>query len=200
MINIPDYDEFLFEGASGNMAQAMTKAFGSGSWFGTTFFVDSWDWLKRPVATILQQCGFKPLRIAAYGSRIGVDLFGEGIAYSEDVAEWNADELKDWAKRTSEKPIDPVILKRMMWFWKSEKADEKVLDRRDQGHGIWSSTKVTKQYNKVYTIKGLDKVFGSKEAFEKAAKEHGMFKRDQLGFDWKGGNMYVGGTWVDTYD
>lgn len=200
MRNIQEYGAYLLE-ARGTMESSMTAVLGPGYWYGDRFFCESWAWLKPASARILQDCGFQPLRIGGRLNTLYVDLYGEGSEHDQEMPTWSDAAVRKWAAAAAKRPMNFRVMARWIWFWNAASKNERVVGSRDQGIGRHLSVHVTKAYRKTYRIKGLDTLFpGGKQLLEDLIRKHGMFKRDELTFDWEAGVLGVGGTWVDVHD
>jgi hypothetical protein len=182
---------------------------------------NDWSWIDAKRSKILQGCNISNMYIRAEVTYtevisnaapreprgwIGVS----GDQYIFNYKEFNlsnpkrvniAKDVKDWIKFSQKQPLNDDIIKRILSFWKSTKADYKTINTRDQGIGRHASTHITKSYDKAYTIKNLNIALGkTEEETEEIIKTHYMFKKDRLDFDWKQGVMIVGGTYTEVWD
>ena len=188
-----------------------------------TYESKDWSWLDPKRAKILQNCNIQSLYIKAsvtyhdiinpektpsmepYGG-IGVS----GDQYINNYKKFDlsnpkksniAKEVKDWIKFSQKQPLNDDLIHRLLQMWWSSKSDYKTINTRDQGIGRHASTHITKSYDKAYVIKDLNVAFGkSEKETEDIIKNHYMFKRDRLDFDWKQGVMIVGGTYTEVWD
>jgi hypothetical protein len=180
-----------------------------------------WSWLDAKRAKILQNCNFTPLYIKAsytYSEVIskatptppkgGIGVSGD--SYINNYKQFNVEnpkksninkDVKDWIKFSQKQPINDDMIKTLFSYWKSTKADYKTINTRDQGYGSQASVHITKSYDKAYVIKDLNVALGkTEEQVEEIIKNHYMFKRDRLDFDWKQGVMIVGGQYTEVWD
>lgn len=110
--------------------------------------------------------------------------------------------LKSDIKKLKELPED--ILKSLLWSWKPLTSKEVKAGSKSWGIGSGASTTTYTDFNKIYSIKGLDKIWGSKEAFEKAVQNSWSFGKSNstknIQFNWKDGIMTTGGTYSQKWD
>jgi len=180
------------------------------------YIIRDWEWAGK-YKDIFINCQLRPPSIYAFFtySEIISDAtprkpeakiyFNNGTNYQKAFVTNNFKPnkfIQDFIKKSQNKNMVSEISKSLFspGSWKPLTSSSKVLNKRDQGHGIWASVKVEKAYEKAYSINGLDKIFGSPKNFEKFIAKQYSFKKDKLAFDWSAGVMIVNGTWTDTYD
>ena len=122
------------------------------------------------------------------------------IANGKKVSAWFKKSIKEIQKEASGE-FRPDLIDSILWNLKAGKSDYKTTGSTDIGIGSHASTHIHKNYEKVFEIKNLDKLFGmSQEKTEEQIKKHWRFKKDKLGFDWKKGLMFVGGSYTEVWD
>lgn len=180
-----------------------------------------WSWLDNKRAKILEGCNFKSLYIKSeitYTEVISdakpreprgyIGVAGDGYINNivrfdiSDPSSFDPNEsVRDFIKKSQESPINDDMLKRLLMFWGSSKSDYKTINTRDQGIGRHASIHITKSYNKAYIIKDLNVALDkTEEETENVIRQHYMFKKDKLDFDWEQGVMIVGGTYTEVWD
>jgi hypothetical protein len=182
---------------------------------------NDWSWIDAKRAKILQNCNIGNQYIKASitytevisnsaprDPRGGIGVSGDQYLNNYRAFDLSnpkkaniAKQVKDWIKFSQKQPINDDMIERILSFWQSTKAEYKTINTRDQGYGSQASTHITKSYDKAYVIKDLNVALGkTEEQTEEIIKNHYMFKRDRLDFDWKQGVMIVGGQYTEVWD
>lgn len=183
--------------------------------------VQDWSWLDNKRAKILQNCNFRSLYIKAevtYTEVISDSAPREargwigvsGDQYINNIVRFDlsnpkkaniAKSVKEFIKISQKSPINDDMLITLLSSWWSTKSEYKTINTRDQGIGRHASTHITKSYDKAYVIKDLNIALGkTEEETEQVIRNHYMFRKDRLDFDWKQGVMIVGGTYTEVWD
>jgi hypothetical protein len=188
-----------------------------------TYEAKDWSWLDPKKAKILQNCNIQPLYVKAsvtYHDIINADKtatmepYGgigvSGLNYINNYKKFDltnpkksniAKEVKDWIKFSQSQPLNDDLISRLFQMWHATKSEYKTINTRDQGIGRHASVHITKSYDKAYVIKDLNVALGkSEKETEDIIKNHYMFKKDRLDFDWKQGVMIVGGQYTEVWD
>ncbi len=183
---------------------------------------DNWDWMDPENAKILKNCGIRtPSVIASYTYSevirkaepklpfLNIWVTGDRYKnYNHEVKIKDPSTI-DFVKefddfltnaRKESKVLNDDIIKSLFSGWKKLTYNDKQTGSTDMGYGSAASTFIHKEFESSYNIKDLDKVFGGKEKVENIIKNHYMFKKDTLEFDWKNGIMGVKGKYTEHWD
>lgn len=98
-----------------------------------------------------------------------------------------------------------------LWWWKSEKYEQKHKSTSDYGIGSQAVSYVSYETSEVYRIKDLDKAFDKyiklnypneepHKVVENLIKNNFRFKKDKNIFDWDKGLLYNAGSYTETLD
>lgn len=127
-----------------------------------------------------------------------------------DSVDWSSEShnfnpfIKKFISNVGKTRIDNKLISDCLYYWDSANSAE-IRSASDRvGMGSHSSTRTMKNFDSLYIIKDLDKVFGDRKNIEKIINRHPYFggssMTKKLTFDWYTGFMYVGGTYTEVWD
>lgn len=193
-----------------------------------TYMVENFKWCDSKVADVLTNCGFSSPRIIMkyiYTEVITpergkfipsiAEIYLSGKDYKNFMQRMEIEnplkiKMSDFTKmankflsesRKGSKNLPDDVLNVLFSLWGSSKIDYKDIGSRHQGIGKHTSVHVTKSYEAVYNIKGLEIIFGNnRQKCEDYISKHYMFTKRDLMFDWDNGFMIVNGKYTEVWD
>lgn len=179
-----------------------------------------WDCVDPNSAKILEACGLQPLTTKAYFflyepisdaaprvPRAWIGFLGDKYLnnnhnFDKEITTGKFDPAMKAFKATCIKEgFNEDLLKSLFGGWKKSSYKEAHKDTKNWGLGSQAVTYITKKFDSSYIIRDLDLALKMpREKVEETIKNHWMFKKDNIKFDWDGGVMYVNGEYGETWD